>query len=149
MQISKILNNNVVITEKDQAEVVVMGRGLAFGKKIGDKITVDKIEKCYTLQGDESSRIGELLAEIPDEIFVITDKVITVQLDGKYFEALVKQGDVVKKGQRLLTFDIDAIEAAGYSTQTPVIVMNTPSYEQINVTDKQTVSGQDMLLVRV
>ncbi|WP_394205581.1 hypothetical protein [Lactococcus chungangensis] len=46
-------------------------------------------------------------------------------------------------------FDIDAIEAAGYSTQTPVIVMNTPSYEQINVTDKQTVSGQDMLLVTV
>ena len=81
MQISKILNNNVVITEKDQAEVVVMGRGLAFGKKIGDKITVDKIEKCYTLQGDESSRIGELLAEIPDEIFVITDKVITLAKD--------------------------------------------------------------------
>lgn len=73
----------------------------------------------------------------------------TVQLDGKYFEAFVEQGDVVKKGQKLLAFDIDAIEAAGYSTQTPVIVMNTPSYEQINVTDQQTVSGQDMLLVTV
>ncbi|MGO3002902.1 MAG: CAT RNA binding domain-containing protein [Pseudolactococcus laudensis] len=81
MQISKILNNNVVITEKDQAEVVAMGRGLAFGKKIGDKIAVEKIEKCYTLQGDESSRIDELLAEIPDEIFVITDKVITLAKD--------------------------------------------------------------------
>ena len=81
MQISKILNNNVVITEKDHAEVVVMGRGLAFGKKIGDQIAVDKIEKFYTLKGDESSRVDELLAEIPDEIFEITDKVITLAKD--------------------------------------------------------------------
>ena len=64
MQISKILNNNVVITEKDQAEVVAMGRGLAFGKKIGDQIAVDKIEKFYTLKGDESSRFDELYDEL-------------------------------------------------------------------------------------
>lgn len=81
MQISKILNNNVVITEKDKAEVVVMGRGLAFGKKIGDKIAVDKIEKCYALRSDSNSRADELLAEIPDEIFQITDKVITLAKD--------------------------------------------------------------------
>ena len=55
MQISKILNNNVVITEKDQAEVVAMGRGLAFGKKIGDQIAVDKREKFYTLKGADST----------------------------------------------------------------------------------------------
>ncbi|MBR2542378.1 MAG: PRD domain-containing protein, partial [Lactococcus sp.] len=91
MQISKILNNNVVITEKDQAEVVAMGRGLAFGKKIGDQIAVDKIEKFYTLKGDESSRVDELLAGIPDDIFLITDKVITLakeKIPGKINDSL-------------------------------------------------------------
>ena len=73
----------------------------------------------------------------------------TVQLDGQYFETFVQQGDHVKKGQKLLSFDIEAIKAAGYSTETPVIVTNTPSYEKINVTDQEMVSGQDMLLMPV
>ena len=73
----------------------------------------------------------------------------TVQLNGQYFEAFVKQGDQVKQGQKLLAFDINAIEAAGYSTQTPVIVMNTGSYDHINATDQEMVSGQDMLLMTV
>lgn len=91
MKISKILNNNVVITEKDHAEVVIMGRGLAFGKRIGDDIEEDKIEKFYRLRDDGTSRVDELLAEIPDEIFEITDQVITLakdRLPGKINDSL-------------------------------------------------------------
>lgn len=33
MQIIKILNNNVVISEENQEEIVLMGRGLAFVEK--------------------------------------------------------------------------------------------------------------------
>lgn len=35
MIIQKILNNNVVIVEMNGEETVVMGKGLAFGKKVG------------------------------------------------------------------------------------------------------------------
>ena len=73
----------------------------------------------------------------------------TVQLEGKYFESFVKQGDTVKKGQKLLSFDIKAIEEAGFSTQTPIIVTNTPDYEEIKVTDKQTVTNSDALLTTI
>lgn len=46
MIIKKILNNNVVIAEgKSGKESVVMGRGLAFQKKIGDEVEVANIEK--------------------------------------------------------------------------------------------------------
>ncbi|EGD38404.1 transcription antiterminator LicT [Streptococcus sanguinis SK160] len=38
MLISKILNNNVVISEENQEEVILMGRGLAFGRKVGQEI---------------------------------------------------------------------------------------------------------------
>ncbi|MBR6894576.1 MAG: transcription antiterminator BglG, partial [Lactococcus sp.] len=45
MEIKKILNNNVVISLKGNSEVVVMGRGLAYGKKIGDLLLAENIEK--------------------------------------------------------------------------------------------------------
>ena len=55
----------------------------------------------------------------------------TVELNGKYYEAHVAQGDQVKPGQVLLTFDIQKIQEAGYPVATPVIIANTDDY--INV----------------
>lgn len=53
----------------------------------------------------------------------------TVQLEGEYFTAHVKQGDRVSKGQTLLTVDISAIQAKGYQTQTPIIITNSANYQ--------------------
>lgn len=55
----------------------------------------------------------------------------TVQLDGKYFKNFVEQGDHVKKGDLLLEFDIKAIEEAGYSVETPIIITNSADYLDI------------------
>ncbi|MBO0453730.1 PTS system trehalose-specific EIIBC component [Candidatus Enterococcus murrayae] len=52
----------------------------------------------------------------------------TVQLDGNHFTSHVKQGDSVKKGQILMEFDMEAIKAAGYEVQTPVIVTNSTQF---------------------
>ncbi|WP_367006790.1 PTS system trehalose-specific EIIBC component [Streptococcus sp. ZY19097] len=52
----------------------------------------------------------------------------TVNLDGKGFEAHVKQGDHVKVGDKLISFDISAIKEAGYPVETPVIVTNQDTY---------------------
>lgn len=49
----------------------------------------------------------------------------TVALNGKYYEALVKAGDTVRKGQLLIKFDIDSIKAAGYDVTTPVVITNS------------------------
>ena len=46
----------------------------------------------------------------------------TVQLEGKGFNPVVKQGDKVKRGDLLLEFDLDLIKAAGYSTETPIVI---------------------------
>lgn len=55
----------------------------------------------------------------------------TVELEGKYYEAHVAQGDKVKPGQLLLTFDMQKIQAAGYPVTTPVIVANTEEYKSV------------------
>lgn len=69
-----------------------------------------------------------------------------VELTGNYFEALVKQGDKIKKGQVLLRFDIKAIEKAGYVLETPVIVTNSKDILDVLKTDKKCVDASDVIL---
>ncbi|MHC5248943.1 BglG family transcription antiterminator LicT [Enterococcus sp. LJL120] len=78
MVIEKILNNNVVITrDEQQNEVIAMGRGLAFQKKIGEKIEADKVDKIYRLADNAiSQKFQELLAELPLEYLNTTDELI-------------------------------------------------------------------------
>lgn len=55
----------------------------------------------------------------------------TVKLDGKGFTTEVSKGDRVEAGQKLLTFDRQVIDDAGYSSITPVLVTNTPKYASV------------------
>lgn len=55
----------------------------------------------------------------------------TVEMEGNGFEAFVKEGDKVKKGQKLVEFSIDKIKEAGYKTETPVIITNTDDYASV------------------
>lgn len=70
----------------------------------------------------------------------------TVQLNGKFFEAHVQQGDHVKKGHALITFDLEAIKQAGYSVETPVIVTNAEDYLDILESQNSFVSNGDELI---
>lgn len=53
----------------------------------------------------------------------------TVNLEGKGFTAHISQGDRVKAGDKLISFDIDLIKDAGYVTETPVIITNQDQYQ--------------------
>lgn len=52
----------------------------------------------------------------------------TVGLDGKGFEAHIEQGDHVAIGQKLISFDMDVIKAAGLVTETPIIITNQDAF---------------------
>ncbi|AHJ74888.1 beta-glucoside-specific PTS transporter subunit IIABC [Kosakonia sacchari] len=60
----------------------------------------------------------------------------TVQLDGQYFHMQVNEGDEVKKGQLLLTFDLNEIKQAGYDTVTPVVITNSEAWRELHISDK-------------
>lgn len=60
----------------------------------------------------------------------------TVQLDGKHFDLHVEKGQRVEVGELLISFDIEAIQTAGYEVITPVIFTNLP--EERHVTFDQT-----------
>lgn len=55
----------------------------------------------------------------------------TVKLGGKFYETHVSDGQEIKKGDLLITFDIDQIKNAGYKVTTPMIICNTDDYEKI------------------
>ena len=54
----------------------------------------------------------------------------TVELSGTHFHALKEAGSTVKRGERLLEFDIDAIQAEGYDLTTAVLV-SAPGHVEI------------------
>lgn len=66
----------------------------------------------------------------------------TVELGGKYYETRVKEGDPVKQGDVIATFDLDKIKNEGYDCTTPIIVTNSNEYTiDINEPKKANQSG--------
>ncbi len=72
----------------------------------------------------------------------------TVQLEGEGFEAAVKQGERVKKGQLLVKFDQELIESRGYCMETPVIITNTDDFlDVVEVGKEQIHPGESLLKI--
>ena len=70
----------------------------------------------------------------------------TVKLAGKYFEAHVAPEQNVKKGDLLVSFDMEAIKAAGYPLTTPMIVCNTDDYAAVKPLASGTVKNGTAVL---
>ena len=70
----------------------------------------------------------------------------TVNMNGDGFEMFVKEGDKVKKGQKLIKFDIEKIKAAGYSPTTAVLVTNSDDYSALKVEKTGPVKKGDRIV---
>lgn len=73
----------------------------------------------------------------------------TVQLNGKYFKPLVKQGESLLEGQPMLQFDSRKIEQAGYDMTTSVIITNTTDWKRVDSTKARDTTVGDALLTLV
>lgn len=70
----------------------------------------------------------------------------TVKLGGKHFESHVSDGQEIKKGDLLITFDIEAIKAEGYKVTTPLIIGNTDDYSAIAAAAQGKISAGSKIL---
>lgn len=70
----------------------------------------------------------------------------TVELEGKYFELFIKQGDHVKKGQKIANVNFEKIKEAGYDPTTIIVITNTNAFLDVLPTQNKTVSMDDLLL---
>ena len=72
----------------------------------------------------------------------------TVNLNGQHFSSSLKVGDEVKTGETLITFNIAAIEQAGYELITPVVVVNGDEDATLRMTTATSVTFGDELMVK-
>lgn len=70
----------------------------------------------------------------------------TVNLDGKFFEKHADVGEHLTKGQRIVSFDMQGIEAAGYDLTTSVIITNSNNYVAIGSTKDNHIETNSSLL---
>lgn len=79
MLIEKVLNNNVVISidPKSKKEIILLGSGIAFNKKVGQEIEDKKIEKTFIID-DQSlgNKLKKLINQIPDGVFQLAHEII-------------------------------------------------------------------------
>ena len=71
----------------------------------------------------------------------------TVKMNGEGFELLVREGETVKCGQKLIRFDIDKIKAAGYSSTTAVLLTNRDDYSAFQVVKSGKTEQREKLFV--
>lgn len=70
----------------------------------------------------------------------------TVNLDGKFFEKHANVGEHLTKEQRIVSFDMQGIEAAGYDLTTSVIITNSNNYVAIGSTKDNHIETNSSLL---
>lgn len=71
----------------------------------------------------------------------------TVKLKGEHFTSYVNEGDTIQKGDKLVEFDIAAIQNAGYDITTAVIVSNSAEYSEIAVKEYENIRAGDLLFL--
>jgi PTS system D-glucosamine-specific IIC component len=55
----------------------------------------------------------------------------TVKLKGRYFKTHVEEGQRIRRGDLLISFDMDRIREAGYRATTPLVVCNSEEYGSV------------------
>lgn len=73
----------------------------------------------------------------------------TVELNGECFEKYAEQGARVKKGDRLVSFDIDKIKEKGYDPTVMVLVSNTDDFAGVEgIPEAKATLDQDVILIK-
>ena len=74
----------------------------------------------------------------------------TVKLDGKGFETFVKEGDKVKKGDKLLSFDLEFIKENAPSIASPCICTALSSKQKVRLLKTGDIkAGEDLIAIDV
>jgi PTS system glucose-specific IIA component len=122
------------------------------GKMIGDGLAINPVEGVVVSPCD-----GKIIQVFPTKhaLGILTKEGIeilihigidTVTLKGEGFKAYVSEGDIVKKGDKLLEIDLDYINKNHKSTITPILITNMDKVKEIKFNKGNVKKGKDMIM---
>lgn len=78
MRIKKVINNNVLCTIDEHAgEMIVTGKGIGYGKRVGEFVEDSQIEKIYRMEDRGwQKKLRELVSQIPIEHLELTGRLL-------------------------------------------------------------------------
>ena len=134
------------ITEvKDQVfSQKILGDGIAIEPKEGvlyAPFDCEVVQLFHTLHA-----IGLKAKDVEILVHIGMD---TVELNGEGFKGFVNEGDHVKKGQKLIEFDIDYIKSKGKETITPIVITNMDQVKSLDKSDKKDVVANQDIAVKI
>lgn len=93
MEIKRVLNNNTAISVNHSGlDVLLMGAGIAFGKKQGQSVNMDKVEKTFIIKDkDTLNKFTDLVIDVPLSEIMMAEKVINfakIKLGKKFNETI-------------------------------------------------------------
>ncbi len=114
---------------------IIPTEGKAYAPDDGEVVSLFRTKHAIGFQTDSGVEI------------LIHIGIDTVKLDGQHFQAHVQAGNKVKKGDLLVSFDIEAIKQAGFEVTTPIIITNSDDYQKIQtIHQSETIEKGDVLL---
>ncbi|MGT2754720.1 PTS system trehalose-specific EIIBC component [Streptococcus ovis] len=102
----------------------LMGQGILLQPTVGELVA--PMDATVSVFFPTKHAIGLVSAEGVELLIHIG--MDTVNMNGEGFTAHVAQGDQVKAGDKLISFDIAAIQKAGYIVETPMIITNQDQF---------------------
>jgi len=139
------LSGTVVPVEKVEDEVFsqkILGDGVAIEPSDGKLFAPcdGRVEKIF-----DSKHAINIVSDNGCEILLHIG-IDTVKLGGKYFTVRAKEGQKIKKGELLISFDTKSIRDNGYKLVTPMIICNSDEYENIEILhDGKIDAGTDLI----
>ncbi len=75
----KIFNNNALSTvTHDGKDAILIGLGIGFNKRPGDKVSEEKIEKIYYVQDDMQTKFLEMLKNVDSDVMDASEKIVSL-----------------------------------------------------------------------
>ena len=145
IELSAYLNGRVVPLDQVEDEAFsskVLGEGVAIEPDEGKLYAPcdGKVEMVF----DTKHAVNIISVEGCEILLHIG--IDTVKLNGAHFEAHVSNGQEIRKGDLLISFDLEKIRNAGYKTTTPMIICNTDEYSSVTTTARGSVKVGDKVI---
>lgn len=146
---------------KTEIRVPVKGRAVALAQVNDKAFSTGALGKGIAIQPEEnmiySPVEGEVVSLFPTNHAIgiktsygievlIHIGIDTVELEGKYFEGLVKQGDHITLGEPLIKADFEQIAKEGYDTTVIMVITNTADYLDVLPSTETIFTGKENCL---